>query len=95
MRHISALVSLMIVAISVFAQSNNINKADSKPITDCFSRAVIIVPSESIDPLMIVKPPEKLDSGMLVEILCPGEFLINRNAEIFSPPITPETYKKP
>ncbi len=95
MRHISALVLLMIVAANVFAQSNIINKADSKPITDCFSRAVIIVPSESIDPLMIVKPPEKLDSGMLVEILCSGEFLINRNAETFPSTIAPETNKKP
>ena len=95
MRHILALIWLIIAAASVFGQSNSVEKADSKPIVGCFSKAVIIVPSENIDPLMIVKPSEKLDSGILIEILCPGEFLINRNAEIFSPPAAPETNKKP
>ena len=95
MRHILTLVWLIIAATSVSAQSNNVEKADSKPIIGCFSRAVIIVPSENIDPLMIVKPSEKLDSGMLTEILCPGEFLINKNVETFFSPTAPDTNEKP
>ena len=95
MRYILVLALLIILPTSAFTQSKTVEKADIETVAECFPKAVIITFSERFDPLIIVKPPEKLDSGMLVEILCSGEFLINRNAETFPSTIAPETNKKP
>jgi hypothetical protein len=94
MRYILMSGLLTVLATSVFAQLNTVPVADVKTVADCFPKAVVIIPSDRIDPLMLIKPSEKFDSRMLVEILCPGDISTNKNQETDFPPTAPNVGKK-
>ena len=78
MRYILIAMLAAALGTNAFAQLNSAETADGKTVSACFSKAVIIVPSARIDPLIIIEPSEKFDAGMLVEILCPSDFSIKK-----------------
>jgi hypothetical protein len=94
MRYILMSGLLTVLGTSVFAQLNTVQITDSKTVAACFPRAVIIVPSERVDPLIIIKPSEKFDSGMLIDILCSSDFSTDKKHENFFPSVAPNVDKK-
>ena len=93
MRYILMSGLLTVLGTSVFAQLS-IVQTDSKPVAACFPKAIIIVPSERVDPLIIIKPSEKFDSGMLVEIFCASDSSTDKKYENFFPSVAPNVDKK-
>ncbi len=94
MRYILMSGLLTVLATGVFAQLNTVPVTDAKTVADCFPKAVVIIPSDHIDPLIIIRPSEKFDSRMLVEILCPGDISTDKNQETCFPPVAPNVDKK-
>lgn len=95
MRYILALVLLAVSAANTFAQLNLVEKEDSEAVIACFPNAQIIVPSDRVDPLMTIKPSEKIHSGMLVEISCFNNSSTKKTVENLFVPIVPDKIEKP